>query len=1147
MIQGVDMKKGVRSFLLLLIILSFTSCLYTTNAQAFTDSSKLLSANNAGMVTLKSVLNAIQQKYNVTFLYKSDVVGNKYVSNSEALSTNLFDLLYASLRNNSLKLEKIGKTLYVIVPDQNQLLQDTTRIVQFTVHGKVIDAGSGGVLPGVNIVLKGTESGNIIGTTSDKDGNYSLSVPNSSGTLLFSYIGYKTAVVPIKGREVINVSLQDTTIGGKEVVVTALGIKRKERSLGYSVQSVSGATLQKVQGVDVETSLTGKVSGLLVENSTAFTQEPTITLRGETPLLVIDGVPYTNLTLRDVPADNIKSISVLKGATASALYGDRGASGAIMVVTKNGSSSAKGLSVAYNNSTMFNAGFLAIPKVQSTFGRVVNTATNTYSRNADGSWGVPMDGRMVVQWDPISKTMKSMPYLPIGKNNFQNYLEPGYIMNNSISMTQHGDMGSLRASASWLRNKGQYPNSMFNKITYNLAGEMQKNNFSLSSSLSFTHQNTPNMGFRGYTGYDPMYSMLIWSSPDYNVRQYKDYWLVPNESQNDSYTSAANNPYFNAYQRTHSESRDVFDGSMALKYNFLPWLKATYRIGFDTYNDKQEIRISEGSLVSGGSSSVLLNGSQVWGQSKKGSYNMGIGRGYSINNDFLLSGDKKINDFNVSGFVGGTIYFNEDEGMEAFTRGGLSIPGFYSLAASINPIKVDSRIYRQQVNSLYGQLALSWRNLIYADGTLRNDWSSTMPAANSSYMYPSASLSFVASQLLPKMDWLSFWKLRASWASSKTPPSIYEVNSVYNITNSAWGNLNSASFPTTIRGNNVLPQASGTLELGTALSVLNNRASLDVAVYKKRMYDFLVATGVDPASGFYSNYVNTKEERARKGIEVTANVTPVVTSDWHWDLSFNWSTYAEFYTKLDPVYSPDKPWVKVGERTDALVLHKLLRDPQGNIIFSNGLPQFSKYLSKYGNSNPDWIWGASSTVSHKNWTFSISFDGRVGGLMPSTTAMYMWISGAMPASVTHARYLDVTNPGSANYVGKGVKVISGSVTYDTYGNITSDTRQYAPNDVAVTYERYIKALHKGTAWGGSPSPVDVYNATFFKIREISLTYNLPKSFYDRFDVKGASISAIGQNVYLWAKQFKYSDPDGGHENFSAPSQRYVGFSIKLDF
>lgn len=999
-------------------------------------------------------------------------------------------------------------------------------------------------MPGITVVVKGT----TLGAVTDDNGHFTLKVSHVPVNLMFSFVGMKTQEVTADGKSSLKIVMRETVVGLNEVVVTALGVKRQERALGYSVQSVKGNTLQTVKGVDVATSLTGKVSGLLVENPTGFTDAPTITLRGETPLLVIDGVPYTNMSLNDVPADNIKSISVLKGATASALYGDRGAGGAIMVVTKNGSSASKGLTVSFNTSTMFNAGFLAIPKVQSTFGRTVSSATNRYNTNADGSWGVPMDGRQVVQWDPVSKSWKSMPYLPIGVNNFKNYLEMGYIMNNNLSVTSHGKYGSLRASASWMKNKGQYPNSIFNRFTYTLSGEMKVKKFTLTSSMSYTYQNTPNMGFRGYTGYGPYYSLLVWGSQDFDVRLYKDYWLVPNESQNDSYTSAANNPYFNAYQRTHSESRNVFDGNFTMKYDILPWLKATYRIGFDTYNDKQEVKISEGSLVSAGATYVLKGGSQIWGESKKGSFSVGIGRGYSLNTDFLLTANKKIKDFNINGFIGGTVYYNEDEGMEAFTQGGLSIPGFYSLNASVNPIKVDSRIYKEQVNSLYGQLALSWKNILYADGTMRNDWSSTMPASRSSYFYPSASLSFVASELLPKLNWLSFWKLRASWATSKTPPTIYQVNSVYTITNSAWGSLNSASYPTTISGNNVLPQASATRELGSNINVYNNRASLDVAVYRKRMYDFLTSTSVDPASGFYSNYINTKEEIARRGIEITAHVTPVRNKDWRWDVTLNWSKYADYYTKLDPTYTKDEPWIKVGQRADAYLVHDFLRDPSGNIIFSNGLPQFSNYLSRMGYSDPNWIWGASSSVSYKNWTFDISFDGRVGGLMQSTTAMYMWVAGSNPASVVPARFLDANNPGTSNYIGKGVKVVSGTVTYDTYGNITSDTRVYAPNDVPVTYMSYVKKLHRGgDAWGGTPSPVDVYNATFFKIREVSLTYSLPKSLYKKISAKGASISAIAQNVFLWAKQFKYSDPDGGSDNFSAPSQRYVGFNIKVNF
>lgn len=1010
-----------------------------------------------------------------------------------------------------------------------------------TVTGKVTDE-NGLPLSGVSIVI--AKSGQ--GTSTDGGGHYTIQAKDND-VMQFSFVARQTQLLTIvPGKSVYDVTLLQSNQALEAVVVTALGIKRESKALGYSVQSVSGEGLQTVKGVDVGTSLTGKVAGLLVKNSTEFTEAPDIEIRGETPLLVIDGVPYGNMTLRDVPPDDIESITVLKGATSSALYGYRGASGTIMVTTKKGSKN-KGLTVSINSGTMFTAGYLAIPELQSTYGRVVNTATNTYARTGDGSWGVPMDGRMVNQWDPISKTMKEMPYLPIGKNNFKNFLNQGYILNNNISVVQQSELGSFRASASWVNNKGQYPNSKYDKLTYSMAGDIKVGKFSLSSGMTYNKQNSPNIGFGGYRGYDPMYNMLIWSAADYDVRQYKDYWLVKNEEQNNSFTSANNNPYFDRYERIHNLNRDIFNGNLALNYDLTPWIKATFRTGFDTYSDKQEIRISEGSLQGAGATTVLKGGSEVWGESKKGSFNTGLGRGFSINNDLIITAKRSVGQFNIDAFAGGTVYYTQDEGTEAFTQGGLSVPAFYSLKASVNPATVNSRLSKQQVNSVYGRLALSWNNLVYAEGTLRNDWSSTLPKSTRSYLYPSLSGSFIASQLLPQKDWLSFWKLRGSWTSSKTPADIYTINSVYSIANNSWGNLSSATLPTTIRGADVHPESASTFEVGTAASFFRNLLSVDVSYYNKRMYDFLRSTGISPASGYSRNYVNIDEQISRKGWEVFSNITAVKTKNFKWDIGLNWSTYARYYTRLDTLFSADKPWVKVGERADAFVLRDFQRDPQGNMIYSNGLPLYSSYDSKYGYADPNWIWGANTSLRYKHWQFNIAVDGRSGGLTQTTTAMYMWIAGSNPNSLDPARALDAATPGSKNYIGKGVKVISGSATYDTYGNITSDDRKYAANDVPVTYKSYIARIHKGTAWGGVPSPLDAYSTTFFKIREVSLTYFIPKNIYSKINAKGASVSAVGQNVFLWAKQFKYSDPDGGVENFSDPSLRYLGFNIKVDF
>lgn len=1090
--------------------------------------------------TIVEIFKEIESTYQVGFFFKNDQLdlGKKYSVHVQ--DSNLEEVL-KNLLGEEYSFRFIGSN---VVITRNQLNSSNAVQEGKAVRGKVSNA-AGEPLPGVTVLLKGTTTGTITGI----DGNFSLADVPAGGTLVFSFIGMKTQEVAVGSKTNINVSLEEETFGVGEVIVTALGFKREEKALGYSVQAVEGDGLQTVKGIDVGTSLTGKVAGLMVKNSTEFSEAPVIQIRGENPLLVVDGIPYGNMTLRDIPSDDIENISVLKGATASALYGYRGASGAIMITTVRGQKN-KGLSVSVNSGTMFTAGYLAIPEMQSTFGRVVKTNADgklEYVRSGDGSWGPPMEGQEVVQWDPLSKTMKAMPYLPSGKNNFQNFLEQGYILNNNINLVQQGEYGNFRTSVTWVNNKGQYPNSTFDKITFSMGGEMKVNKFLLSSNMSYNKQVSPNIGFSGYTGYDPMYNLLVWSASDYDIRNYKDYWLIKDEVQNSSYTSTNNNPYFDRWERTHSLNRDIFNGSISATYDFTPWLKGTLRSGFDIYSNRQDITVSKGSFQGAGSATVIEGGTQVWGESQRGSFNIGLGRGYSLNNDLLLTADKTIGDFRIEGLGGGSVYFMQDDGMEARTQGGLNIPGFYSLKASNNPASVNSVIFKRQVNSLYGRVALSWKSLLYAESTFRNDWSSTLPESTRSYFYPSYSGSFIVSELLPDINWLSLWKVRSSWTSSKAPAGIYGINSVYGISNNAWGNLSSAAVPGTIRGTDVRPESAETFEVGTMINLFNNRASLDVAYYQKRMYDFIREAGISPASGYNANFINSGEEITRKGVEVSANFVPVKTDEWQWDVSMNWSTYARYYTKLDPVYSADKPWVKVGERVDHYILRDYQRDPQGNIIHNNGLPLYSAYDSKFGFYDPDWIWGVNSALKYNDWTLNVSVDGRVGGIAQTTTEMYMWRAGSHPKSVVDERYLDATQPGTKNYIGEGVKVISGSATYDTYGNITTDTRVYAPNDVPVTYKTYIENLHKGTAWGGAPSPVDAYSTTFFKLREISLTYNLPASLSGKIGAQNVSVSAIGQNVMLWAKQFKYSDPDGGSENFSDPSLRYLGFNLKVTF
>ncbi|GAA5039461.1 SusC/RagA family TonB-linked outer membrane protein [Marivirga lumbricoides] len=1129
------MEKKIYSAFLAIIFIVFSSNIGISAQINKVEDTEFVHLNSG---TLASVMDQIGKQKQINFAYNTneiDIAKHINFINSEL---GLNKALNHISSQHDLSFKQVGDVIYVKPVHQQP---ENTSIQNVKIKGIVKD-NSGQSLIGATVLVKETGKG----TVTDIDGNFTLDISDKAQTLVVSYIGYATKSINIGSQVTFEIVLEEdiSTLG--EVVVTAFSIERSENELGYAAQKVSGDKLDKVKGVDVATSLTGKVSGLLIKNSTEFAEAPDIQLRGETPLLVIDGVPYGNITLRDIPADNIESISVLKGATASALYGYRGASGAIMVTTKKGADQ-NGLSITLNSSTMFSAGFLAIPEQQTTYGREVNTDDNTYISGGGGAWGPPMEGQIVNQWNPQTMEYEPMPFIARGANNFENFLEQGYIINNSLSVTQQGEKGSIRSSVAWVQNKGQYANSVYDKVTYSIGGEIKMDKFSLSSSMAYNSQKSPNIGFSGYTAYDPMYNLLVWSAPDYDIRQYKNYWMLEDEVQNHSYRATNNNPYFDRYERTHGIDRSVFNGTLGLKYDINSWLDISMRTGLDNYNDQQIVTISKGSYVSAGTAKVLQGGGEIWGESQNGSYNMGLGRGYSINNDLLVTAKRNFGNIMIDAFVGGTLFFKRDEGIESMTSGGLTIPGFYSLKSSLNNVKTNSVLYKQQVNSVFGRMAVSYKNLFFLEGTLRNDWSSTLPESTRSYAYPSVSANFAPSELLNTGEWLSSWNIRGSFATSKTPPGIYTTNSVYEITNNAWDNLSAATYPTTMRGMDVKAESADTYEVGTLISFLGKRASLDATYYSKRMYDFLRQAGLSPSTGYYNTYVNSSEEITRRGVELTANFTPVISDNFRWDVGLNWSKYARYYTQLDSEYSQDVPWVKVGERVDHFTLQDFLKDSEGNIIHNNGLPQYSPYQSVYGYSDPDAIWGINTTLQYKNFRLGISADGRIGGLAQATTEIYMWQSGNHPDSQTEERYLDATNPGTANYIGKGVKVVSGEATYDTYGNILSDTRKYSPNDVKVGYASYVQTIHKGTAWGGSPSAYDAYDATFFKIREVSLGYNVPKSFTSKFGAQNCSLSLIGQNVFYWAKEFRYSDIDGGSENFSDPSIRYLGFNVDLTF
>lgn len=506
--------------------------------------------------------------------------------------------------------------------------------------------------------------------------------------------------------------------------------------------------------------------------------------------------------------------------------------------------------------------------------------------------------------------------------------------------------------------------------------------------------------------------------------------------------------------------------------------------------------------------------------------------------------EKQVGNFKFDGFLGGTIYYFQNDVLNAQTSGGLIIPGYYSLNASVDPAETSKSYNSKQVNSLYGKAALSWKSAVFLEFTGRNDWSSTLPKETRSYFYPSVAGSVVLSELLPMPEFLSFWKVRGSWTQTKNDMSIYAINDVYSISTDVWDNMTAAYTPNTMRNSLLSPSASRSYEFGTAIHVLNNRLRFDVTYYNKLKYNNTRSANLSPTSGYNSTLINMDEEQVRKGWEVTISGDIIKNKDLQWSATFNWSRDRYFYGQIDPVYSTQKPWVKEGERWDWLSAYDYQRDPAGNIIHGNdGMPLISDYATVQGYTEPDWIWGFSTTLNYKNFTVNISVDGRVGGIAHSVTDQAMWNSGVHIDSDNQWRYEEVVN-GNKTFIGQGVKVVSGSADYDSDGNIIRDDRVYAPNDKVVSYETYMMKMNP---YIGTVRTQNIFDQTFIKLRDLSVNYALPKKICDKIKMKGASVGLVGQNLLMWTKEFRFSDPDKASENLNSPSIRYVGFNVKLDF
>lgn len=1066
--------------------------------------------------TLRQTLKEIEKVSNYRFFYNESLAVLDKNSSIQLTSSSIDNAMQKLLAGTDVTYEKNDNIIVLV--DKGTVAQQSEAAQQnkATVRGRVLDE-AGAPIIGANVVEEGVAGS---GTVTDYDGNFTL-VVSPKAKIRITYLGYGDIVLNTAESTSFNVVMQEDTHTLGEVVVTALGIKREEKALGYAVQKVGGEQLSVVKGVNVASSLTGKVAGLSINNSTEISENPSLQLRGENPLIVVDGVAFGNMSLNDISAEDIESIDVLKGATASALYGVRGRSGAVMITTKKSGEEGT-LKINLSNNTMFSAGYLKIPKAQSSYSTGNYGQLEYYSGYV---WGDYMDGHEVMQYNPFSMQVEKMPLLSKGKNNISNFFRPSLVTNTNINISQSGKLGGFRVSATQIHNQDQYPNSKLDKYILTGGGDIKYNKFKLDANFTFNKEMSPNMPRVNYGNGNIFYNMLIWGGTEYDIRDFKNYWKVKDQKQNWPFEAWYDNPYYIMNERLNKADKNLFTTQFTLSYDILKNLSVILRSGYDTYNNTNDKQQPVGDS----------------GQ-KLGYYEFDQYSGSSWNNDLLANGNFTWNDFGLDMVVGTSSYWYNNTSLQAWTRGGLSVPAFYSLNASVERPGINKTVEEKALYSIYSKVGLSWKNGIYVDLTGRNDWSSTLPSISRSYFYPSVSSSFIPTAFYnPFQDVLNFWKIRASWTVAKKDLNVYETNSVYNVSTDVWNGLSTATYPTTLRDPNVKPETETSYELGTNLRFFNDRLNFDFTYFNRLRYDRLIQANISMASGSERITTNTQEELRQKGMEFELKGKPIVSKEFQWEALLNVSFWHWYYEKLDPIYSSQDPRLKEGERYDKFFIYDWERDGNNNIVHQAGLPVKNKYETVMGYSDPKMILGFSSRFVYKNWDLNISFDGRIGGLLYSWTEQALWHAGSHPDSDNKWRYDEVVNK-LQNYVAPGVKVTSGSASFDAYGNVIEDTRKFSPNDVPVSYQSYTMVYNENP-WDHNAIQ-NIKDASFIKLREVALNYTLPSLSKD-CSLKNVRIGVVAQNLFMWTKEFRFSDPDRGRENLNSPTSRYIGLNINL--
>ena len=1007
-----------------------------------------------------------------------------------------------------------------------------------TVTGTVVDEKGESII-GATVQVEGTTNGVI----TDIDGKYSVRVENDKSTLRFSFVGLVPVVEQVKGRRIINVVLKSDTEVLDEVVVTALGIKKEKKKLGYAVQDLDAPALTEIPAANTASNLTGKIAGLKVSNSPNLFDTPALLLRGVAPVVVIDGVPVESATFWEVAPEDIESMCVLKGPAAAVLYGQMGQNGVIQITTKKAKEAVK---ISVNSSTGFDTGMIANPSYQKKYGtgyqgqyRVGNSTDEFW-----GAWGPELDGRLLPQWNSpydADGNRIAIPWIPRGKDNLKNMLRTGVVTNNNVSVETKFDKGDFRISLSEMHQKGVFENTKLNSYTVNMSGGIQfSKKLRFDANINYNKIDSPNFPSVGYGRNSPIYSMILWAGANVDVRDLRNYWapgLEGLQQRNfdigpgyDNGSFDYNNPYFILYENLHGYHKNTAYGSASLKYDVTNELNITLRTGVNMNQLMEDHRTAY---------STAYN--------RNGNYSQSYKNDFQILTDLIAKYDKKLGIFDVGAMLGFNARQYNDASHYAETDG-LAVPGIYTLSNSMKPTTPTSSKRELAEYAVYGYLDLGWKNYLMLNLTARNQWSSTIPTfGKNSYLYPSAQLSTVVSEYIPMPEFISYLKLRGSYARVGSAFSPYYFSPVYSETGT-WNNNLGLTSPEIIYSKDIKPSYSTGYEVGGELRLFNNRLGFDATYFYFIDGPQTYNQPISETSG-YGAYCLNGLKTLRKGWELSITASPFRNErGFNWDLVLNLSSYRNYLHEL-PEGQTQYGELKVGDRMDAIYGSAIMYAPENSeyagqvIIGDNGNIQKDNIKQKLGYSNNDLMVGFSNNMSYGPVSLNFSFDACIGGKMLSQYNRYMWAGG---------RSLDIDDQERQNwyagkeYIAEGVKVVSGELKRDGEGNVISDTRKFAPNDIPTNYFDYVQ---NSKGYYGIDECVLV-DRSFLKLREVSLTYDLTKHL-TKTPIKGASVSLVGRNLFLITKS-GLVDPDQYNENtvwdnLQTPSFRNIGFNVNVTF